>query len=76
MLACARGRMLLHGLGPDRAAADVEQLAAEHRDNEVILRHVGDLASGIPVYRRRPWYRDDFSCRETDLPEEWRRPAG
>ena len=60
VLGCARGRMLLHGLGPDRASDYVAQLAAEHRDNEVILQHVDILASEIAAYRQRPWYRDDF----------------
>jgi hypothetical protein len=60
VLACARGRMLLHGLGPARATEYVAQLVAEYRDNEVILQHVRILAKEIEIYRQAPWYRNDF----------------
>jgi hypothetical protein len=60
VLACARGRMLLHGLGPDRASDYVKQLAAEYDDNEAIRHHIVVLASEIDLFRQKPWYRDDF----------------
>jgi hypothetical protein len=47
VLRCARGRMLLHGLGPDRALAYVASLEREYAENPLVLHHVTVLADEI-----------------------------
>jgi hypothetical protein len=60
VLECARGRLLLHGRGADRASAYLADLATEYADTEAILQHVRILASEIESWRNRPWYPEDY----------------
>ena len=52
VLRCARGRMLLHGLGPDRAREYVTQLEREYAGHRTLSPHVALLADEIDRWPR------------------------
>jgi len=60
VLRCARGRMLLHGLGPDRAREYVASLEQEYRGDPIVLPHVTILAEEIRRWPRTASPYDGF----------------
>lgn len=52
VLRCARGRMLLHGLGPDRALEYATMLEREYAEHPAVLPHVSILRDEIRRWPR------------------------